>query len=137
MAAVPLSVKPLGGDVYWTQGGAGGNTGIIIGKDGVIVVDAKTTPDSARQVLAEIAKRVGRKALEDPLQAHRSVSEIAYGWGFSDMTHFGRRFKQAYGVLPSVYGEEPDCPPARARKRRARLDHARTLHPLLYPPRHR
>jgi AraC family transcriptional activator of tynA and feaB len=44
-----------------------------------------------------------RKALEDPLQAHRSVSEIAYGWGFSDMTHFGRRFKQAYGVLPSEY----------------------------------
>src|ERR1700722_17189622 len=52
----PLSVKPLSGGVYWTQGGAGGNTGIIIGKDGVIVVDAKTTPDSAKEVLAEIAK---------------------------------------------------------------------------------
>ena len=44
-----------------------------------------------------------RKALEDPLQAHRSVSEIAYGWGFSDMTHFGRRFREAYGLLPSDY----------------------------------
>src|SRR5665213_3412151 len=32
----PLSVKPLSGGVYWTQGGAGGNTGIIVGKDGVI-----------------------------------------------------------------------------------------------------
>lgn len=42
-----------------------------------------------------------RQALEDPAQAHRTVSEIAYGWGFSDMTHFGRRFKAAYGVLPS------------------------------------
>jgi AraC-like DNA-binding protein len=42
-----------------------------------------------------------RKALEDPLQAHRTVSEIAYGWGFSDMTHFGRRFKAAYGMLPT------------------------------------
>jgi AraC-like DNA-binding protein len=31
------------------------------------------------------------------------VSEIAYGWGFSDMTHFGRRFKAAYGLLPSEY----------------------------------
>jgi AraC-like DNA-binding protein len=28
-----------------------------------------------------------RKALEDPLQSHRTLSEIAYGWGFSDMTH--------------------------------------------------
>jgi AraC family transcriptional regulator, positive regulator of tynA and feaB len=42
-----------------------------------------------------------RQALEDPAQAHRSVSEIAYGWGFSDMTHFGRRFKAAYGLLHS------------------------------------
>ena len=41
------------------------------------------------------------KALKDPLQAHRTVTEIASGWGFSDMTHFGRRFKAAYGVLPS------------------------------------
>jgi AraC-like DNA-binding protein len=41
------------------------------------------------------------RALKDPLQAHRTVTEIASGWGFSDMTHFGRRFKVAYGVLPS------------------------------------
>src|SRR3989442_8846685 len=50
------SVKPLTGGVYWTQGGAGGNTGIIVGKDGVIVIDAKTTPASAKEMLAEIAK---------------------------------------------------------------------------------
>src|SRR5580704_1905943 len=52
----PLSVKQLKSDVYWTQGGAGGNTGIIVGKDGVIVVDAKTTPASAKEMLAKIAK---------------------------------------------------------------------------------
>jgi AraC-like DNA-binding protein len=44
-----------------------------------------------------------RRALQDPQQAHRSLSEIAYGWGFSDMTHFGRSFRKAYGMLPSVY----------------------------------
>lgn len=44
-----------------------------------------------------------RQALEDPVQRGRAVSDIAYGWGFSDMTHFGRRFKSAYGVLPSEY----------------------------------
>jgi len=43
------------------------------------------------------------RALKDPLQAHRTVTEIATGWGFSDMTHFGRRFKTAYGVLPSEF----------------------------------
>jgi len=44
-----------------------------------------------------------RKALEDPSQAHRTVSEIAYGWGFCDMTHFGRKFKKAFGAPPSAY----------------------------------
>jgi AraC-like DNA-binding protein len=44
-----------------------------------------------------------RRALEDPQQAHRSLSEIAYAWGFSDMTHFGRSFRKAYGMLPSEY----------------------------------
>jgi AraC family transcriptional activator of tynA and feaB len=41
-----------------------------------------------------------RRALEDPLQMHRMVSEIAYSWGFCDMTHFGRKFKATYGLLP-------------------------------------
>jgi AraC family transcriptional activator of tynA and feaB len=44
-----------------------------------------------------------RSALEDPNQSHRTVSEIAYGWGFFDMTHFARRFKKAYGNLPSEF----------------------------------
>jgi AraC family transcriptional regulator, positive regulator of tynA and feaB len=44
-----------------------------------------------------------RQALADVTQAHRLVSDIAYGWGFSDMTHFGRRFKAAYGMLPTEY----------------------------------
>jgi len=44
-----------------------------------------------------------RKALGDPLQRHRTLSEIAYAWGFSDMTHFGRSFRKAYGMLPSEY----------------------------------
>ena len=44
-----------------------------------------------------------QKALEDPLQSRRTVSEIAYSWGFSDMTHFGRVFKKEHSVLPSEY----------------------------------
>lgn len=52
----PLVVKQLKPDVYWTAGGNGANTGIIIGKTGVIVIDAKGSPDSAREVLAQIAK---------------------------------------------------------------------------------
>src|SRR5579863_9662642 len=53
---VPLKVANIRGNVYWTQGGAGGNTGIIVGTTGVIVVDTKTTVDSSKDVQAEIAK---------------------------------------------------------------------------------
>jgi cyclase len=52
----PLTVKQIRTNVYWTVGGAGGNTGFIIGDNGVIVIDAKTTPESAKEMLAEIAK---------------------------------------------------------------------------------
>jgi AraC family transcriptional regulator, positive regulator of tynA and feaB len=44
-----------------------------------------------------------RRALDDPLQRHRTISEIAYGWGFCDMTNFGRRFKAAFGLSPRDY----------------------------------
>ncbi|MDB6106412.1 MAG: AraC family transcriptional regulator [Gammaproteobacteria bacterium] len=44
-----------------------------------------------------------RQALCNLTQAHRSISDIAYCWGFSDMTHFGRRFRTAYGLLPREY----------------------------------
>ena len=51
-----------------------------------------------------------RSALDDPLQAHRTLSDIAYGWGFSDMTHFGRSFKKLYGMLPSEYRRQRSQP---------------------------
>ncbi len=44
-----------------------------------------------------------RAALDDPLQSRRSISDIAYGWGFCDMTHFGRCFKQEFGMSPRDY----------------------------------
>jgi AraC-like DNA-binding protein len=44
-----------------------------------------------------------KAALGDLRQTHRTISEVAYGWGFSDMTHFGRKFKAAYGKLPGEY----------------------------------
>lgn len=56
----------------------------------------------ARLILTRRLERC-RKALGDLTQAHRSISDIAYFWGFSDMTHFGRRFRSAYGLLPSEY----------------------------------
>jgi AraC-like DNA-binding protein len=41
-----------------------------------------------------------RSALEDPLQAHRMIGEIAFSWGFSDHSHFTRRFRAEFGMTP-------------------------------------
>src|SRR5450631_2126915 len=54
--APPLKVTKIKDNVYWAQGGAGSNDGIIVGTTGVIVVDTKTTTDSEKEVIAEIAK---------------------------------------------------------------------------------
>jgi AraC family transcriptional regulator, positive regulator of tynA and feaB len=47
-----------------------------------------------------------RDALRDPGQSHRSISEIAFAWGFSDASHFTRSFKAAYGLAPRNYRRE-------------------------------
>jgi AraC-like DNA-binding protein len=44
-----------------------------------------------------------RSALEDPTQSHRQIGEIAFSWGFSDLSHFVRRFRTAYGLTPGDY----------------------------------
>ena len=44
-----------------------------------------------------------RRALEDPGQSHRTITEIAFAWGFSDLSHFDRRFKAEYGCSPRDY----------------------------------
>ena len=54
-APAPFVTKQLAKNVYWTSGG-GGNSGIIIGRKGVTIIDAKTTLDGGKQLLAEVAK---------------------------------------------------------------------------------
>jgi len=41
-----------------------------------------------------------RLALEDPAQLGRTVGDIAYSYGFSDLSHFTRRYKAQFGRSP-------------------------------------
>jgi AraC-like DNA-binding protein len=56
-----------------------------------------------------VARRLERCriALQDSEQAPRTICEIAFAWGFSDMSHFNRRFKAAFGCAPSDYRRQP------------------------------
>jgi glyoxylase-like metal-dependent hydrolase (beta-lactamase superfamily II) len=55
-APPPITMKQLKPDVWAALGGAGGNSTIIIGKTGVIVVDAKQTDAGAKDLLGQIGK---------------------------------------------------------------------------------
>jgi glyoxylase-like metal-dependent hydrolase (beta-lactamase superfamily II) len=53
--AAPFMTHMLTPNVYWIEGG-GGNSGVIIGEKGVIVIDAKTTEAGGKELLEDIAK---------------------------------------------------------------------------------
>lgn len=44
-----------------------------------------------------------RSALSAPALHGRSISEIAFAWGFNSSAHFCRLFKNQYGVSPGVF----------------------------------
>jgi AraC-like DNA-binding protein len=45
--------------------------------------------------------------MQDPAQASHHISGIAFAWGFSDLSHFNRRFKAAFGCAPRDYRRQP------------------------------
>jgi cyclase len=58
----PLVVHDLKDDaktltipIYWIEGG-GGNTGVIVGQNGVVVIDTKTTAAAGKEIIDDIAK---------------------------------------------------------------------------------
>ncbi|MCK1743903.1 helix-turn-helix domain-containing protein [Bradyrhizobium sp. 139] len=52
-----------------------------------------------RYVLAERLAQCKRD-LASPVLVHRHISEIAFAWGFNDLSHFGRVFREHFGMSP-------------------------------------
>lgn len=44
-----------------------------------------------------------RQDLDDPAHRHRSISQIAYFWGFNDAAYFSRAFRNKYQTSPREY----------------------------------
>lgn len=47
--------------------------------------------------------RHSRKDLCDPRMRSKSITEIAFFWGFNDSAHFSRAFKTQYGICPRTF----------------------------------
>ncbi len=52
----PLTVQKIKGNAYMVKGGSGANTGFYIGDQEVLLIDAKMSADSMKQVIEEIKK---------------------------------------------------------------------------------
>lgn len=62
-----------------------------------------------------------RRDLADPRLIGRSVSEVAFSWGFNDASHFSRRFRERHGMAPRDWRAE-QCPDAVPERTSGRAD---------------
>lgn len=58
-----------------------------------------------RWVRAQRLERCHRE-LADPGLRHRSIAQVAQSWGFGDMTHFSRSFRETFGTSPRGHRQE-------------------------------
>ena len=104
-----LSVQQLAPDVYVATGG-GGNSGIVIGTTGVIVIDAKTTAASGKLLLDEIAK-LTTKPVTDVILTHSDGDHVnglaAFPGGVHVIAHEGCRNEMQAALNAGGRGAPP------------------------------
>jgi cyclase len=52
----PVTLEKIAGNIYQVKGGSGANGGVFIGEKEILVIDAKMSADSIKQMIAEIQK---------------------------------------------------------------------------------
>jgi cyclase len=105
----PLTVKMLKKDVYVAEGG-GGNSGIIIGDKGVIVIDAKTTPAAGKEVVDEVAK-LTNKPITTVILTHSDADHVnglaAFPKGLTIIAHENNKKEQEEALSAGGRGAPP------------------------------
>jgi glyoxylase-like metal-dependent hydrolase (beta-lactamase superfamily II) len=71
---VTLQVHQLTPSVYWVQGG-GGNSGVVVGQHGVIVIDAKVRPELGKQLVDDIAQ-ITPKPITTVIITHSHIDHV-------------------------------------------------------------
>lgn len=64
-----------------------------------------------RWVWVQRLEQCYRELIQDA-SARRTISEIAYAWGFNDQAHFSRTFRKHYGVSPRSLRRRSEQPSA-------------------------
>jgi len=105
----PFAVHQMKPNVYWIEGG-GGNSGVIVGAKGVIVVDAKTTPAGGKELLDDIAK-ITPKPVTTVILTHSDGDHVnglaAFPAGITILAHENNKKEQEAALKAGGRGAPP------------------------------
>jgi len=108
-AAAPFMVHQLKPNVYWVEGG-GGNSGVIVGDKGVIVVDAKTSAAGGKELLDDIAK-ITPKPVTTVILTHSDGDHVnglaSFPAGVKVIAHEGNKKEQETALAAGGRGAPP------------------------------
>jgi cyclase len=108
-APAPFTSHQLKPNVYWIEGG-GGNSGVIVGDKGVIVVDAKTTAAGGKELLDDIAK-ITPKPVTTVILTHSDGDHVnglaAFPAGITIIAHENNKKEQQAALAAGGRGAPP------------------------------
>lgn len=85
-------------DPSFGPGAAAAESGMSIRNANYLLASEGTSLE--KYIVAQRLERA-RAVLEDPVQRHRSIVQIAYTHGFANGSHFSRKFKERFGLTPT------------------------------------
>jgi glyoxylase-like metal-dependent hydrolase (beta-lactamase superfamily II) len=105
----PLVVHQVKPNTYWIEGG-GGTTGVIVGTNGVVAIDAKTTPAAAKEMLEDIAK-ITPKGVTHVILTHSDGDHVnglaAFPSGLTIIAHENNKKEQEGALATGGRGAPP------------------------------
>jgi glyoxylase-like metal-dependent hydrolase (beta-lactamase superfamily II) len=108
-APAPFTTHQLKPNVYWIEGG-GGNSGVIVGDKGVIVIDAKTTAAGGKELLDDIAK-ITPKPVTTVILTHSDGDHVnglaAFPAGITIIAHENNKKEQQAALKAGGRGAPP------------------------------
>jgi cyclase len=108
-APAPLMVHQLKPNVYWVEGG-GGNSGVIVGDKGVIVVDAKTSAAGGKELIDDIAK-ITPKPVTTVILTHSDGDHVnglaSFPKGITIIAHENNKKEQETALAAGGRGAPP------------------------------
>src|SRR5579862_8699690 len=107
--AAPFMVHQLKPNVYWVEGG-GGNSGVIVGDKGVIVIDAKTSAAGGKELLDDIAK-ITPKPVTTVILTHSDGDHVnglvSFPAGITIIAHENNKKEQEAALAAGGRGAPP------------------------------